>query len=52
MRFFAVVGITMVLIAIFNLIQVSVQMYLRSDVYACSEVNKYDPIQVQKKCRK
>jgi len=52
MRFFAIVGITLVFIAVFNLIHVSVEMYLKGDVYACSDVTKYDPLQVQKKCRK
>jgi hypothetical protein len=52
MKFFGVVGFTLFLIAFFNLMDVGVQMALREPVYACSEVTKQDPINVQKKCRK
>ena len=52
MKFFGVVGFTLFLIAFFNLVDVGVQMALREPVYACSEVTKQDPINVQKKCKK
>jgi hypothetical protein len=52
MKFFGVVGFTLFLIAFFNLMSVVMEMALREPVYACSEVTKQDPINVQKKCRK
>jgi len=52
MRFFAIVGFTLFLIAFFNLMYVGTEMAMKESVYACSEVTKSDPINVQKKCRK
>jgi hypothetical protein len=52
MKFFVVVGFTLFLIAFFNLVHVGVQMAMKEPVYACSEVTKQDPINVQKKCKK
>lgn len=52
MKFFGVVGFTLFLIGFFNLMSVAMEMALREPVYACSEVTKQDPINVQKKCRK
>jgi hypothetical protein len=51
MRFFALVGVTLFFVALFNIIFVSVEMGMRSPVYACSEVTKKDPIDVRKKCK-
>jgi hypothetical protein len=52
MKFFVVVGFTLFFIAFFNLVDVGVQMAMKEPVYACSEVTKQDPIDVQKKCKK
>jgi hypothetical protein len=52
MKFFGVVGFTLFWIAFFNLVDVGVQMGMREPVYACSEVTKQDPADVQKKCKK
>ena len=52
MQFFVIVGFTLFLMAFFNLMYVGVEMAMREPVYACSEVTKKDPINVQKKCRK
>jgi hypothetical protein len=52
MNFFALVGFTLFLIAMFNLIYVGVQISIKEPVYACSEVTKQDPINVQRKCKK
>jgi hypothetical protein len=52
MRFFKIVGASLFVIAIFNLIDTSSQMAMRQDVYACSEVTKKDPIDVQKMCNR
>ena len=52
MRLFQIAGVMLAVIAGFNLIHVSVQWALQDKVYACSEVTKDDPINVQKKCRK
>ena len=51
MRFFYFVGIALGAIALLNLIQVAVELAIRSHVYACSSINKYDPPDVQKLCR-
>ena len=51
MRFFHCVGIALGAIALLNLIQVAVELAIRSHVYACSSINKYDPPDVQKLCR-
>lgn len=52
MRFFAVVGITLLVIFIVNVADVAVQLHLKDNVYACSEVTKNDPINVQQICKK
>jgi hypothetical protein len=52
MKFFAIVGFTLFLIAFFNLVHVGVQIAMQEPVYACSEVTKKDPIDVQRKCKK
>jgi hypothetical protein len=52
MRFFAIVGFTLFLIAFFNLVYVGVQITNKEPVYACLEVTKNDPLNVQKKCKK
>jgi hypothetical protein len=52
MKFFAIVGFTLVLIALLNLAYVGVEIATREPVYACSEVTKADPINVQRKCKK
>ena len=52
MKFFALVGFTLFLIAFFNLLHVGVQMAMKEPVYACSEVTEKNPINVQKKCKK
>jgi hypothetical protein len=51
MILFRVAGVTLAIIAVLNLIDVAVQMSLKEPVYACSEVTKLDPINVQKLCR-
>lgn len=52
MMLFRVAGVSLLVIAVFNLIGVSVEMNLREPVYACSEVTKSDPIDVQKICNR
>jgi hypothetical protein len=52
MMLFRVAGVSLLVIAVFNLIDVSVEMNLREPVYACSEVTKSDPIDVQKICNR
>ena len=52
MRFFALVGFTLFLIAFLNLVYVGVQIGMKEPVYACSEVTKKDPIDVQRRCKK
>lgn len=52
MKFFVIVGFTLLLIAFFNLMYVGMQMSMKESVYACSEVTKKDPINVQRKCKK
>jgi len=52
MRFFAIVGFTLFLIGFFNLVYVEVEMGMRDPIYACSEVTKADPVNVQRKCKK
>lgn len=51
MRFFKIVCVALSAIALFNLIDVSVQLAIKEPVYACSEVTKNDPLDVQKLCR-
>jgi len=52
MIFFKTVGFTLFVILAVNLIDISVGFALLPKVYACSEVNKYDPINVQRRCKK
>jgi hypothetical protein len=52
MRFFHFVGIALGAIAILNLMQVVVEMSMRDQVYACSSLGKYVPLEVEKKCRR
>jgi hypothetical protein len=52
MKFFAIVGFTLFLIALLNLVYVGVQMGMREPIYACSEVTKKDPLDVRRMCRK
>jgi len=52
MTFFKVVFATLFVIAVFNLALVAVEWCLQPLVYACSEVTKTDPINVQKRCKK
>lgn len=52
MRFFKIVGVSLGAIALLNILQIAIEMSLRDGVYACSSLGKYDPIDVQKKCRK
>lgn len=52
MKFFAIVGFTLFLIAVFNLVYVGVQIANKEPIYVCSEVTKKDPIDVQRKCKK
>ena len=52
MRFFYFVGISLSVVAILNLIPVIVEMAMRDQVYSCSSIGKYDPVDVQNKCRK
>jgi hypothetical protein len=51
MTFFKIVGLTLVAIALLNLMQVAVELAIRSRVYACSSINKYDPPDLKKICR-
>jgi hypothetical protein len=37
-------------IFLYNIVDASVQLYIKGPIYACSEVNKLDPIEVQKIC--
>jgi hypothetical protein len=52
MMFFKIAGVCLLFIAGFNLMDVSVQMAIKEPVYACSEVVKTDPINVQKICNR
>ena len=52
MTFFKIVFIALFIVAMINLFKVGVDWSLRSDVYACSEVGKGDPLNVRKKCYK
>jgi len=40
----------LVVIFLYNIVDASVQLYIKGPIYACSEVNKLDPIEVQKIC--
>jgi len=50
MRFFKIAGVALLVIAGFNLINLSVQIAMKDPVYACSEVSKSSPFDVQKIC--
>ena len=50
--FFKITGVFLLVIAGFNLLDVSVQMAIKEPVYACSELTKSDPINVQKICNR
>ena len=50
MRFFYAVGIAIIFIGVANLIHTGVAMYIPQPIYACSEVTKQDPPDVQKIC--
>ena len=52
MKFFAIVGFSLFLIAVFNIVYVGVEMGMKEPVYACSEVTKNDPIDVRRRCKK
>ena len=39
-------------IFLYNIVDASVQLYIKGPIYACSEVNKLDPIDVQKMCNR
>jgi len=52
MAFFRIVFATLFVIAVFNLALVTVEWCIQPLVYACSEVTKTDPINVQKRCKK
>ena len=52
MKFFAIVGFTLFLIAVFNIVYVVVEIRIREPVYACSEVTQNDPIDVRRRCKK
>lgn len=52
MRFFQIVFTILGIIFTINLAEVGMQQYLREPVYACEEVNKADPVSVQKICNK
>jgi|APFre7841882654_1041346.scaffolds.fasta_scaffold10613_5 hypothetical protein len=52
MRFFHLVGIALGAIALLNLIHIVVEFSMRDQVYACSDIGKYVPLEVKNKCRK
>jgi len=52
MTFFKFVFVVLGLIFIVNLFHSYIDIYLKNPVYACSEITKQDPLNVQKKCRK
>jgi len=52
MRFFKIVGVVLGAIAVLNLLQVVVELSLRDGIYVCSDLGKYVPSEVQKKCRR
>jgi hypothetical protein len=51
MRFFHIVAITLVAIALINLLHIAIEISLRDGVYACSSLGRYAPPDVQKLCR-
>jgi len=52
MIFFKIVGAILFFILAVNMIDVSVGFALLPKVYACSDVSKSDPINVQNKCNR
>ena len=52
MRFFRIVGATLFVILVLNVIQVSVELSLRDPVFACKDVTILDPIDVRKLCKR
>ena len=52
MIFFKIVVFTLFVILAFNMIDLSIGISLLPKVYACSEVEKSDPINVQKACNR
>jgi len=52
MAFFKFVFAVLGLIFVVNLFHTYIDIYLKNPVYACSEVTKTDPINVQKRCKK
>jgi hypothetical protein len=52
MTFFKIVFTILGIIFTINLAEVGVQQYLKEPVYACEEVTKADPIDVQKICNR
>lgn len=52
MIFFKIAGFTLFVILAFNMIDLSIGISLLPKVYACSEVEKSDPISVQKLCNR
>lgn len=52
MRFFVIVGVTMLVIAGVNLMQATVELSLRDTVYACSDLPKDAPFDVKEKCKR
>ena len=52
MTFFKFVFVVLGLIFVVNLFHAYIEIYLKSPVYACSEVTKQDPINVQQICKK
>jgi len=52
MRFFKITGVTLAVIAGINLINLLVQIGIQEPVYACSEIGKSSPFDVQKLCNR
>ena len=52
MTFFRVCFTILGIIFTINLAEVGMQQYLKNPVYACEEVTKADPIDVQKICNR
>jgi hypothetical protein len=52
MRFFKIVFVTLGIVFVINLAELSMQLYLKEPVYACEEVTKADPVSVQKICNR
>ena len=50
MRFFKIVFTILGIIFTINIIQTTVQYNIRQSIYACEEVSKADPVDVQKIC--